>query len=68
MLYEVALPEVVSLLAALLSVPAGDRYQPLTLSPERQKQQTLAAVLTSVRAAAAQQRLAASFNPGDSGR
>ena len=36
------LPVAVPLLAALLSLPAPAAYPPLTLSPERQKQQTLA--------------------------
>ena len=34
-----SLEEVVPLLAALLSIPTGDRYAPLTLSPQRQKDQ-----------------------------
>jgi class 3 adenylate cyclase len=34
-------PEVAPLLAALLSLPTGDRYPPLTLSPQRQKERTL---------------------------
>jgi predicted ATPase/class 3 adenylate cyclase len=41
------LAEGVPLLAALLSVPLpAERYPPLTLSPQRQKQKTLAALLT----------------------
>ena len=40
-----ALPEVVPLLAMLLSVPLPARYPPLTLTPERQKHKTLEAVL-----------------------
>ncbi len=35
--YDIPLSEVVPLFASLLSVPLGDRYPPLTLSPERQK-------------------------------
>jgi predicted ATPase len=39
--------EVVPLLAALLSLPLpADRYPPLTLTPQRQKQKTLEALLT----------------------
>jgi len=40
-----ALPEVVPLLAALLSLPLPERYPPLTLTPEQQKQKTLEALL-----------------------
>ena len=39
------LPEVVPLLAALLSLPLPAQYSPLTLTPERQKQKTLEALL-----------------------
>jgi class 3 adenylate cyclase/tetratricopeptide (TPR) repeat protein len=39
--YGFPLPEVVPLLAALLSIPLLDRYPPLTLTPQRQRQQTL---------------------------
>jgi class 3 adenylate cyclase/predicted ATPase len=37
--------EVAPFLAALLSIPAGDRYPPLHLSPQRQKAQTMAALV-----------------------
>jgi len=40
-----SLPEAVPLFAALLSLPAPPHYPPLTLSPQRQKQQTLEALL-----------------------
>ena len=40
-----ALEEVVPLFAALCAVPLPERYPPLTLTPQRHKQQTLAAVL-----------------------
>jgi class 3 adenylate cyclase/predicted ATPase len=53
--YPVSLPEVVPLLAALLSVPVSDRYSSLTLTPERQKQKTLEAVVAMLLLAAAQQ-------------
>jgi predicted ATPase len=43
------LPEAVPLLAALLAVPLDDRYPPLTLTPERQRQRTLETLLTVVR-------------------
>src|SRR5262245_54315845 len=39
------LEEVVPLFAALCSLPLSDRYPPLNLAPQRQKQQMLAAVL-----------------------
>ena len=39
--YGFSLPEVVPLFAHLLSVPLDDRYPPLNLSPEQQKQQLL---------------------------
>jgi class 3 adenylate cyclase len=38
------LEDVVPLLAALLSIPLPERYPPLSLSPQRQKQQTLEAL------------------------
>src|SRR4029077_20734458 len=40
------LAEVVPLFAALLSVPLPASYPPLTLTPQRQKQKTLEALLT----------------------
>jgi class 3 adenylate cyclase/predicted ATPase len=40
----VPIPEVAPLLAALLALPTGDRYPPLTLSPQRQKERTLEAL------------------------
>jgi class 3 adenylate cyclase/tetratricopeptide (TPR) repeat protein len=43
--YGLALPEMVPLFAALLSLPLPERYPPLTLTPERQKQKTLDALL-----------------------
>lgn len=39
------LPEVISLFAALLPLPASVHYLPLTVSPQRQKQQTLDALV-----------------------
>jgi predicted ATPase/class 3 adenylate cyclase len=45
--YPLSLGEVVPLLAALLSLPLPEeRYLPLTLTPQRQKQKTLEALLT----------------------
>src|SRR5262249_42145389 len=46
--------ETVPLLAALLAVPLDDRYPPLQLTPERQRQRTLGTVLTVLRALTAE--------------
>jgi class 3 adenylate cyclase len=40
--------EVAPLLAALLSLPTADHYPPLTLSPQRQKAQTIATLVDQV--------------------
>jgi predicted ATPase/class 3 adenylate cyclase len=53
--YGVALPETVPLFAALLSVPLAAPYAPLALSPQRQRQKTLEALLALVQAMAIQQ-------------
>jgi class 3 adenylate cyclase/predicted ATPase len=53
--YGLPLAEIVPLFAALLSLPLGADYAPLTVSPERQKQQTLQALLTILLRIAAQQ-------------
>jgi TOMM system kinase/cyclase fusion protein len=44
--YDLSLPDVVPLLAALLALPLPAHYPPLTLSPQRQKQKTLDTLLT----------------------
>src|SRR5262249_41583162 len=44
--YGFALPEVVPLFAALLSLPLTERHPPLTLTPQRQKQKTYEALRT----------------------
>ena len=49
------LAEVVPLLATLLTVPVPERYAPLTLSPQLQRQKTQAALLAWLLAEAAQQ-------------
>src|SRR5262249_49770019 len=49
------LAEVVPLVAPLLSLPVPDRYPPLTLSPQRQKQKTEEVLVAWLLAAAAQQ-------------
>jgi predicted ATPase len=43
--HALPLPEMVPLLASLLSIPLPARYPPLTLTPQRQRQQTLEALL-----------------------
>ena len=50
-----ALPETVPLLAALLSLPLPAHYPALTLTPQRQRQQTLETLLTWLAAEAKQQ-------------
>jgi predicted ATPase/class 3 adenylate cyclase len=49
------LAEVVPLVAALLSLPVPEQYYPLTLSPQRQKQQTQEALVAWLLAEEAQQ-------------
>ncbi len=53
--YDVSLPEVVPLLASLLSLPRSDRYPPPQLTRQRQKQKTFEAILVLLWACAAQQ-------------
>ncbi|MBI3303769.1 MAG: AAA family ATPase [Deltaproteobacteria bacterium] len=55
--YGRSLPEVVPLFAALLSLPLPDRYPPLTLTPQRQRQKVLEALLAGLLAMAEQQPL-----------
>src|SRR5207244_11501815 len=43
------------LLAALLSLPAGERYRPLNLTPQKQKEKTLRALVAQVVGLAARQ-------------
>ena len=52
--YVPSLSEAVPLFASLLSIPMGDWYPALTLSPERQKHKTLEALLAVLLARAAQ--------------
>jgi predicted ATPase len=49
------LSEAVPLLANLLSIPTGDRYPPLNLTPQKRKEKTLHAQLAQVEGLAAQQ-------------
>ena len=53
--YSFRLPEVVPLVADLLSVPLDDRYKPLNLSPQRQREKTLEVLLAMLHEMAAQQ-------------
>ncbi|HEV8715146.1 MAG TPA: adenylate/guanylate cyclase domain-containing protein, partial [Candidatus Binatia bacterium] len=53
--YGFALPEVVPLFAALLSLPLLDRYTPLMLTPQKQKEQTQHAMLAWLLKAAERQ-------------
>jgi AAA ATPase domain/Methyltransferase domain len=46
--------DVVPLFAALLSIPCGERYPPLTMSPQRQKDKTIEALIDQVRGLARQ--------------
>jgi class 3 adenylate cyclase/DNA-binding winged helix-turn-helix (wHTH) protein/tetratricopeptide (TPR) repeat protein len=52
--YDVSPPEVVPLMASLLSLPPSDRYPLPQLSPQRQRQKTLEAILALLLAHAAQ--------------
>ena len=49
------LSEAVPLLAALLSIPTGDRYPPLKFSPQKLKEKTFKALLSQVEVLAARQ-------------
>ena len=42
------LGEAVPLLADLLSIPTGDRYPPLNLTPQKRKEKTLQALMAQV--------------------
>jgi predicted ATPase len=49
------LSDVAPLIADLLSVPTGDRYPPIDLSPEKRKEETLRALLVRIERLAARQ-------------
>jgi class 3 adenylate cyclase/tetratricopeptide (TPR) repeat protein len=49
------LTEAVPLLANLLSIPTGDRYPPINLTPQKRKEKTLAALIEQVQGLAARQ-------------
>ena len=53
--YGLALDETVPLFAALLSIPLGDSYSPLKLTPQQQKQKTLQILLDILVKRASQQ-------------
>jgi tetratricopeptide (TPR) repeat protein len=53
--YSVSLEQTVPLLAALLSLPHPDRYPPLQLTSQQQRQRTLGAILTLLLALTARQ-------------
>jgi class 3 adenylate cyclase/predicted ATPase len=55
------LDKVVPLIAALLGVPTGQRYPPLTLTPDVQKRRTLQALVDQVAGLAAEQPVLALF-------
>ncbi len=48
-------PEAAPLIAELLSIPAGDRYPPLDLAPQKRKEKTLRALVAQVEGLAARQ-------------
>jgi predicted ATPase len=56
--------EAAPLLAALLSLSAGDRYPPLKLTPQKQKEKTLQALVAQVKGLAAQQPVLMLFEDG----
>ncbi|MFI5365962.1 MAG: AAA family ATPase, partial [Candidatus Binatia bacterium] len=55
--YGSAVPDVVPLLASLLSLPISDRYPALDLTPQRRRRKTLDALVTILLEMAAQQPL-----------
>jgi predicted ATPase len=55
------LSEAVPLLADLLSIPTGDRYPPLNLTPQKRKEKTLHAQLAQIEGLAARQPVLMAF-------
>ncbi len=55
--YRLALPDTVPLFASLLSVPVPESYAPLDLTPQRQREKTLEALLTMLLEIAAKRSL-----------
>ncbi len=58
---QLSVPDVVPLIAALLSLPLSDRYRPLRQSPELQRKQTMEALVAWTLALAEQQPLVLLF-------
>ena len=56
-----AVEVVAPLFAALLSIPFGERYPPLALSPTQQRRRTLAALLDQFEGLARRQPILLSF-------
>ena len=59
------LGEAASLLAALLSLPTGERYPPLNLTPQKQKEKTLQSLVAQVEGLAARQPVLMVFEDVD---
>ena len=55
------LSEAVPLLADLLSIPIGDRYPPLNLTPQKRKERTLQVQLAQIEGLAARQPVVIAF-------
>src|SRR4029077_9696046 len=55
------LSEAVPLLADLLSIPIGDRYRPLNLTPQKRKERTLQVQLAQIEGLAARQPVVIAF-------
>src|SRR4029078_12234766 len=55
------LSEAVLLLADLLSIPTGDRYPPLNLTPQKRKEKTLPAQLAQIEGLAARRPVLMAF-------
>jgi class 3 adenylate cyclase/tetratricopeptide (TPR) repeat protein len=55
------LSEAVPLLADLLSIPTGDRYRPLNLTPQKRKERTLQVQLAQIEGLAARQPVVIAF-------
>jgi class 3 adenylate cyclase/tetratricopeptide (TPR) repeat protein len=53
---RIADPDAAPLIAALLSIPAGERYPPLMISPSRRRARTLEVLVSALRAIASRQR------------
>jgi hypothetical protein len=56
------LGEATHLIADLLSIPTGDRYPPLNLTPQKRKEKTFHALLAQVEGLAARQTVLMTYN------